>query len=81
MTGGIRVRISNVVFLLNIVLGAVTVEEVVNMDLSFCPHCGGHMYYDKYSDNLCCDTCSYVIRGIMRDEYLEGFNYDFDSDG
>lgn len=68
------------IFLLNIAPGAVTVEEVVNMDLSYCPLCGGRMQYDKYDDDLCCDTCGYMIRGIMRGEYLAYFNADMDFD-
>lgn len=32
------------------------------------------MGYIKINDNLCCDTCGYAIRGIMRGEYLEDFS-------
>jgi hypothetical protein len=36
-----------------------------------CPHCGGYMEYVECDDDLCCDTCYYAIRGILRGEYRE----------
>lgn len=44
-----------------------------------CPYCGGYMVYDKYDDDLCCDTCCYAIRGILRGEYREDTS-DMDDD-
>lgn len=34
-----------------------------------CPYCGGYMVYVACDDDLCCDTCGFAVRGILRGEY------------